>query len=352
MLPDFRSQYPSVNSLMKMQDLVLCERLDVERDTDTKAKLFLETVELADFQDPATWPKLRGFARIRPSDNDVLPFRCEYETSTGAKQTNIGVNYIKSACDGWWSFPHVCAFKILTGKCPEILETIEFIPVGRQTTNIIKLFGEPNYTIDLSEGKDDLFTKVIELRTTVKTDRDKHPKASAEYARLDAMRLALKLLANATSYGILIEVVVDERAAEVPCLIYHGSEATRRAAKRKRMTEDDDLEEGFKVECPGKYFAPFGPLIPAGGHLLLAIVERLFRDRGLPYALCDTDALCPAARPADMSREQFRKAVREVAGQTDGSRGCRRIRTMSRCSPWRMSITGCLMIRVGRSVRS
>lgn len=67
----------------------------------------------------------------------------------------------------------MCASKILTGKCPEILETIEFIPVGRQTTNIIKLFGDPNYTIDLSEGKDDLFTKVIELRTTVKTDRDK-----------------------------------------------------------------------------------------------------------------------------------------------------------------------------------
>jgi len=108
-----------------------------------------------------------------------------------------------------------------------------------------------------------LFTKVIELRTTVKTDRDAHPKASAEYARLDAMQLALKLLANATSYGILIEVVVDERAAEVPCMIYHGGEATRRAAKRKRLTEDDDLENGFKWSAQ-QLFCAFRPADTGG----------------------------------------------------------------------------------------
>jgi len=148
----------------------------------------------------------------------------------------------------------------------------------------------------------------------LKADRDNHPKASPEYTRLDAMQMALKLLANATSYGILIEVIVDERAAEVPCMIYHGGEETRRAAKRKRVTEEDDLEVGFKVERPGKYFAPFGPLIPAGGRLLLGIAERLFRDRGLPYALCDTDAMCSTVRPANMSRSAFHKAVFEVAG--------------------------------------
>lgn len=313
MLPDFRSQYPTVNALMKLQDLLLCERLDIERGENTKAKVFLETVELADFQDPATWTKLRGFARVRPTHNDVLPFRTEYETSVGTKQINVGVNCIKSACDGWWSFADVLASKMITGRCPEILETVEFIPVGRQTTKVIKLFGKDDYTIDLSKGKDDLFTRVIELRATVKADRDKHPKTSPEYAELDAMQMALKLLANATSYGVLIEVVVDERAAEVPCMIYHGGKATKRTAKRKRTTEDGDLAEGFKVERPGKYSAPFGPLIPAGGRFLLGLAERLFRDRGVGYGICDTDALIPA-RPAGMSREAFREAVFEVAG--------------------------------------
>jgi hypothetical protein len=128
--------------------------------------------------------KRRVFDRVRPYDGDVLPFRCEYETTSGAKQTNVGVNYIRSSVDGWWSFADVCKSKILTGRCPEILETIEFIPIGRQTTKVINLFGDPRFKIDLAEGKDDLFTKVIELRTTVQSEKKatakKYGKASPE----------------------------------------------------------------------------------------------------------------------------------------------------------------------------
>jgi hypothetical protein len=157
------------------------------------------------------------------------------------------------------------------------------------------------------------------MRTLVQGERKiaekKYGKASPEYAHFDAIQLALKLLANATSYGVLIEVVIDERAAEVSCMIYHGGDEHRRVAKKKRITEDDDFEEGFKVERPGGYFSPYGPLIPAGGRLFLGLAERLFTDRGMPsYLICDTDALCPAVRPSDMSRAEFQKAVLEVAG--------------------------------------
>jgi hypothetical protein len=140
----------------------------------------------------------------------------------------------------------------LTGKCPEILETIEFISHGKQTTNISKIFGDPDFTIDLTK-KDDFFVKVIELRTTVKRDRDKHQKGTAEYERLEAMQLALKLIANATSYGILVEVIVDERAAEIPCMIYHGGQESWRVARKTALTPDN-FSPGFKVEKPGKYF--------------------------------------------------------------------------------------------------
>jgi hypothetical protein len=221
---------------------------------------------------------------------------------------------VKSACDGWYSFADIVSSKLITGKCPEILETIEFVPVGRQTTNIIKIFGDPNYTVDLAEGKDDLFVKVIELRTTVKADRDKHPKGSPEYDRLDAMQLALKLLANATSYGVLVEVVVDEKMAEVPCWVYHGGAKTLRKARKKSINAEGEWEEGFKVERPGKYFAPFGGLIPAAGRLLLAITETLIRREGLLYIFCDTDSACLAGRPATMPREEFRAAVQRIAG--------------------------------------
>jgi hypothetical protein len=52
--------------------------------------------------------------------------------------------------------------------------------------------------------------------------------------------LALKLIANATSYGILVEVVVDEHKATVPCMVYHGGEATRRVARKKSDTDDNN----------------------------------------------------------------------------------------------------------------
>jgi DNA polymerase elongation subunit (family B) len=81
-----------------------------------------------------------------------------------------------------------------------------------------------------------LFVKVIELRTTVKKDRDKHLKGSPEYNRLDAMQLASKLLANATSYGVLVEFIVDEHKAEVPCDVYHGGKKTHRVARKRKIT--------------------------------------------------------------------------------------------------------------------
>ena len=65
------------------------------------------------------------------------------------------------------------------------------------------------------------------------------------------------------------------------------------------------------VEEPGPYFAgPVGTLIPAAGRLMLTIAERLARDRGIGYVLCDTDSMA-FARPDTMSREDWaRGAVR------------------------------------------
>ena len=98
-------------------------------------------------------------------------------------------------------------------------------------------------------------------------------------------------------------------------MVYHGGEESRRVARKTALTPDN-FSPGFKVEKPGKYFAPFGGLIPAAGRLMLAIAETLFQERGMPFMFCDTDSMCPA-RPAHMSRESFREMVMEVAG-SDG----------------------------------
>ncbi len=163
----------------------------------------------------------------------------------------------------------------------------------------IKFFGDPNYEIDLA--RDDLFQRVIDMRAEVK---DGDP----------AMALGLKLLASATSYGALIEFIVDEHKTPRGTTVYHGTESTRRLARAALPSDDGGFEiSGYKAERAGEWFAPWGPLIPAGGRLLLAIAERLAADRGLEYAFCDTDSMC-FVRPDGMSRDDFRARVQEIAG--------------------------------------
>jgi hypothetical protein len=163
----------------------------------------------------------------------------------------------------------------------------------------IKFFGEPNYEIDLE--RDDLFQRVIDMRAEVKDDNP-------------AMALGLKLTASATAYGALIEFIVDEHKTPRGTTVYHGTESTRRLARAALPSDDGGFEiSGYKAERAGAWFAPWGPLIPAGGRLLLAIAERLAADRGLGYAFCDTDSMA-FVRPVEMSRDDFRARVQEIAG--------------------------------------
>jgi hypothetical protein len=97
-------------------------------------------------------------------------------------------------------------------------------------------------------------------------------------------------------------------------MVYHGGETTRRASKRDHITPEGDLIPGFKTEKPGKYFAPYGGLIPAGGRLLLAIAETLAKREGLLYVFCDTDSMC-FGRPEKMPRKAFREAVLRIVGK-------------------------------------
>src|ERR1700730_17030762 len=76
--------------------------------------------------------------------------------------------------------------------------------------------------------------------------QERGPKGSPEYDRLDAMQLALKLIANATSYGVLVEVIVDEHKAETPCWVYHGGKNTLRKAQKKTINAEVEWDEGFK----------------------------------------------------------------------------------------------------------
>jgi hypothetical protein len=332
MQADFRSQYSTINALMGLQELMIAERVEaIEGGPAGEAACFLRGVTLADLQRKETWPKLRGVALIRP-DGDILPVRTVFHADDAQdtadptlRAQQIGVNVVRSGPPTWYSFADVIASKILNGdRCPEILRTITLQPHGVQNgLKPIKFFGEPNYEIDLK--RDDLFQRVIDMRAEVKDDNP-------------AMALGLKLTASATAYGALIEFIVDEHKTPRRTTVYHGTESTRRLARAALPSDDGGFEiSGYKAERAGAWFAPWGPLIPAGGRLLLAIAERLAADRGLGYAFCDTDSMA-FVRPEGMSRDDFRARVQQIAGPHGWFQELTLIPTMTRCLTSNLSI--------------
>jgi hypothetical protein len=310
---DFTSQYPSNNALMGLQDLVTAEKIGVKRD-DPGARRFLETVELGDLQAKETWRKLRGIALVKPGDMqaDILPFRTMYgEKADGTLSTNIGVNKIVSACPAWYTFAHVVASKLLTGKTPKILKTLELFPIGRQKTNVIKLFGDDRYKVDLTE--DDLFATLIDARIDFKNELENDATPPERRPFLNSIQNGLKVTANGTSYGALVEFIADEHLAPQPTTVYFGEDSAKVTARARHVGVDGDVEiSDYKAEKAGRYFAPYGTLIPAAGHLMLAIAERLAADRGLTYAYCDTDCMGFADYWNRYSDEEFDEKVKEI----------------------------------------
>lgn len=155
------------------------------------------------------------------------------------------------------------ASKILRGKIPKILQAIRFKPLPPQVgLNSISLGG---ITIDPVHG--DFYRDLINRRRAVKDDSE---------------QLALKILANATSYGIFVELNVSEldKKQSFTC---HG------AGERpfKILTN--------KIERTGRYFHPLlGTLITGAARLMLALAEKQVLDEGLNWAFCDTDSLAIA----------------------------------------------------------
>ena len=93
---------------------------------------------------------------------------------------------------------------------------------------------------------------------------------------LDNLQLALKLMANSTSYGILVET---------------------------REIERQDIAAKYNAQ-------PIGIHITAGARLLLNIAEKLGKDRNIIHAFCDTDSFA-YAQPDTMDNETFHKNVME-----------------------------------------
>jgi hypothetical protein len=276
---DFKSMYPTVNSLMGLWELVIAERVVIDETTE-ETRRFLEGVTLQDLRSPALWRKLCTIVRVKPN-GDVFPVRAEYDGVTNT----IGLNHLAADEPLWFTLADCIMSKLTTGKCPEIERAQTYRPGPRQSgLKEIRILGKRDFAID--PASDDFFRRLIDLRDEAK-------------ANGDPIEKTLKIIANSTSYGIFIEVTRDE-APKSGLLDVYGPDGECNRVCTKAL------------EQPGRYFHPLlGVLITGAARLMLGIAELKAEELGLDWVFCDTDSLA-IARPESISRKDFHKRVQQI----------------------------------------
>lgn len=264
---DLTSEYPSVDALLGIWDVLTAKQLTTEDATETVRNL-LTQITLDDLFRPAFWKQLNFYARIIPQ-GDVLPVRSVYGDKSGT--CNIGLNALHWKQPIWVAGPDLVASVLLSGRIPNVQEAFRLVPHGKQRgLKATKLRG----ALPVDPRKEDFFTRVIEYR---KQNKDN-----------DRLQHSLKILANSTSYGTYLELNplrINPRK-QTKITIYSGEREFEQPAPEI-------------IERPGSFYFPIlGALITSGGRLLLAMIERCVRDAGGTYMCCDTDALIIVASEA------------------------------------------------------
>jgi len=253
---DFTSQYPSVNALLGNGDILTAQDLSFV-DATSDVRRFLNEVTLERAFDPLFWKQLRFFALVRPKE-DIFPVRAVYNNET----QNIGVNRLTSEKPIWFAGPDVIASILLTGKAPHVEKAIRIVPRGTQAgLQSTKLRG----MVTINPKTDDFFRHVIEQRKLHKSN--------------ESLSHFLKILANAGSYGLFVELTPEKRKKPTNIKVFSGQESFPQLS--------DVLENQGRW-----YFPPVAALITAGGRLLLAMLEKCVTDAGGSHLFCDTDSLC------------------------------------------------------------
>ncbi len=292
MLCDFRSMYPTVCTIIGLWRFVTASGM-TWRDGTAETRAYLESVDLAALRSPEAWRPFATLVRIRP-DSDICPVRARYD---GDAQSTIGNNYLSGGDGLWLTLADCVASKLLTGKAPEILEAVTFEPGPLQDgLCAVSIGGDDNFRVNPATG--DFFKRVIELRKTV---QDAMKSAQGDLrAERDTQQLTLKICANSTSYGIWVQLNVEDRA--------QAETVTGYGPNGEAFTRTTD-----KAEKPGEYFHPLlASLITGAARLMLAMTERLITDSGLEWAFCDTDSMA-IAKPGDMADADFRQRVGLIA---------------------------------------
>ena len=210
----------------------------------------------------------------------------------GGDTLNIGLNYLSADEPQWFTLADVLASKILTGRTPEIIKALRFKPKGQQKgLKPIDIAGQT-----INPATDDFYQRLIIHRKAIKA---KLETASApDKPALKSDEQAIKILANATSYGIFVELNVGEYVKTERMVGYGGRPHPSRF---KSQTS----------ERPGAYFHPLlATLITGAARLMLALAEHQVIEQGLDWVFADTDSLA-IGNTLNLPRDEFiRTALR------------------------------------------
>lgn len=295
---DFASMYPTVCTLQDLWRFVIATGTDWT-DATAETEAFLADCNLEKLQDPATWKQLPTLVKVLP-DADIFPVRTEYGADAIA---TIGLNHLSADRGLWFTLADCVASKLLTGKATKVERAIRFSPrATQQRLKPVNIAGNAAYRI--TPAKDDFYKRLIDLRRSVKSAAAAAA-SQEEKDDLNSEQLALKILANATSYGIFIEINVENED---------------KAKSRKIHTGDDCFQSKptGNLEVPGKFFHPLlATLITGAARLMLAITERLALDHDLDWAFCDTDSMAFSPPPGAFGENRFEDAVKEICAWFD-----------------------------------
>ena len=275
---DFTSMYPTVIMLMGIWEYIIAESLEI-KDATEEITEFLSSLKLSDLQNQDIWKSLNVMVKIQP-DEDILPTRMDFkEDNTGL---NVGINYLSSSSEMWYSLSDVIGSYLLTGKVPKITEAVKFIPKGIQKgLKKTKILG-----IDIDPEKDNVILVLVEERQKIKEQLKKTDKNYPEFQHLSSRAQAMKILVNALGYGIFIELNPENKKSKIEV---YGLESF--------VTGENRFEE------PGKYFHPFlGAMITSGARLFLTMAEAKLKELGVIHAYMDTDSVfVPPERAKELS---------------------------------------------------
>jgi len=279
-LCDFLSMYPTVSTLMRTWKFLTATGFDALEDTEA-VRALVDGATLDSLGDQQTWPLLAAIAAVLP-DKDVFPVRANYG-EPGEDAYAIGLNYLSAGEPLWFTLADVIASKLITGRTPKIVQAFRFKRRAKQSgLKQIDILGRQDLHIDPRE--DNFFKAIVELRQQVKDTPAEKP---------------LKVLVNATGYGIFVELNAEDSAKPQLRFCYAGGD---QASEMHTET----------FEKPGPYFHPLiGTMITGAARLMLTLAERKASENGLDWVFCDTDSLA-LAKPSEMSEAGFIDRVHET----------------------------------------